>query len=123
MIVAALTLALALAAPPAGSGAEQKPITLEQFMSQPQPDNCRAQVQDALAKAGIDPQAYKPETPGPTTKREWRPGDHPEAGGYYTLNKMVDGCMVPVPMAGTKVITPQPKAERKTVIINGRPTK
>jgi hypothetical protein len=59
--------------------------------------DCQMQIEKALAPAGasLDSKAQKP-----GLGREWRPAGHPEAGFYYTLNKQVNGCRVPMPVGG-----------------------
>ena len=95
MFIALLAAAAVIAAVPPSKNGEVisgDRATPEQMnLNRKDAERCRVEILDALAKdkAGVSGQS-------------WKPKNYPEAGYYFTLNKRVDGCPVPVPVKAPK---------------------
>jgi hypothetical protein len=103
---AALATAPPKAAPAPNTGGEvlvpNAPLTPSMNVRPNEPARCAAIVRQALYEQGMPGS-------GPGRLQTWRPSAYPEAGLYWTLDKTIAGCRVPVRMGFDAAKAPRPK--------------
>ena len=103
---AALTTTPPKVPPAPNTGGEVRvpaaPSTTGMTLGPKEPARCAAIVRQALYEQGIA-------TSGAARLQTWRKSAYPEAGLYWTLDKTIAGCRVPVRMGFEAAKRPAPK--------------